>query len=150
MLKTLSIGKAAAYAIANWERLTRFADNALIPLDNNGTERAIRGPVVGRKSLRFEVASWNRSCRDLLHARRPRSFTASIPQSTCSKPCAQPIAERPSAPGRCPRRERRPATTPAARIQDGARREVTEEGTDSDADEGQSSGPSRRGQTVCA
>ena len=50
MLKTLSIGKAAAFAIANWERLTRFADNVLIPLDNNGTERAIRGPVVGRKN----------------------------------------------------------------------------------------------------
>lgn len=50
VLKTLSIGKAAAYAIANWERLTRFADNALVPLDNNGTERAIRGPVVGRKN----------------------------------------------------------------------------------------------------
>lgn len=50
VLKTLSIGKAAAYAIANWDRLTRFVDNVLIPLDNNGTERAIRGPVVGRKN----------------------------------------------------------------------------------------------------
>jgi transposase len=50
ILKTLSIGKAAAYAIANWERLTRFAENPLVPLDNNGTERAIRGPVVGRKN----------------------------------------------------------------------------------------------------
>ncbi|MBM4270473.1 MAG: IS66 family transposase [Deltaproteobacteria bacterium] len=50
VLKTLSIGKAAAYTIANWERLTRFADNALVPLDNNATERAIRGPVVGRKN----------------------------------------------------------------------------------------------------
>lgn len=50
VLKTLSIGKAAAYTIANWDRLTRFVDNALVPLDNNGTERAIRGPVVGRKN----------------------------------------------------------------------------------------------------
>lgn len=50
VLKTLSIGRAAAYTIANWERLTRFVDNALVPLDNNGTERAIRGPVVGRKN----------------------------------------------------------------------------------------------------
>ncbi|MDQ2647424.1 MAG: transposase [Myxococcota bacterium] len=25
-------------------------NNALVPLDNNGTERAIRGPVVGRKN----------------------------------------------------------------------------------------------------
>jgi transposase len=50
VLKTLSIGKAAAYTIANWERLTRFVENPLVPLDNNGTERAIRGPVVGRKN----------------------------------------------------------------------------------------------------
>lgn len=50
VLKTLSIGKAAAYAIANWDRLTRFVENPLVPLDNNGTERAIRGPVVGRKN----------------------------------------------------------------------------------------------------
>ena len=46
----ISIGKAAAYAIANWDRLTRFLDNAAVPLDNNATERAIRGPVVGRKN----------------------------------------------------------------------------------------------------
>ncbi|HET7538233.1 MAG TPA: IS66 family transposase [Polyangiaceae bacterium] len=50
VLKTLSIGKAAAYTIANWERLTRFVENPLVPLDNNATERAIRGPVVGRKN----------------------------------------------------------------------------------------------------
>jgi transposase len=49
-LKTLSIGKAASYTLANWERLTRFVDDARVPLDNNGTERAIRGPVVGRKN----------------------------------------------------------------------------------------------------
>jgi transposase len=50
ILKTLSIGKASAYAIANWERLTRFVENPLVPLDNNATERAIRGPVIGRKN----------------------------------------------------------------------------------------------------
>ena len=49
-LKTLSIGKAAGYVIANWERLTRFLADARIPLDNNATERGIRGPVVGRKN----------------------------------------------------------------------------------------------------
>ena len=49
-LKSLSIGKAAGYAIANWDRLTRVVDDARIPLDNNATERAIRGPVVGRKN----------------------------------------------------------------------------------------------------
>lgn len=46
----VSIGKAAAYTLGIWERLTRFVDDARIPLDNNATERAIRGPVVGRKN----------------------------------------------------------------------------------------------------
>lgn len=49
-MKSLSIGKAAAYAIGIWDRLTRFVDDARIPLDNNATERSIRGPVVGRKN----------------------------------------------------------------------------------------------------
>ena len=49
-LKTLSIGKAARYTLANWERLTVFVDHADVPLDNNATERGIRGPVVGRKN----------------------------------------------------------------------------------------------------
>jgi transposase len=46
----LSIGKAAAYTLSIWDRLTRFVEDARIPLDNNATERAIRGPVVGRKN----------------------------------------------------------------------------------------------------
>jgi transposase len=49
-LKKLSIGNAAAYTIGNWERLTRFVEDPRIPLDNNATERAIRGPVVGRRN----------------------------------------------------------------------------------------------------
>lgn len=49
-LKSLSIGNAAGYVIANWDRLTRFVDDPRIPLDNNATERGIRGPVVGRKN----------------------------------------------------------------------------------------------------
>ena len=44
-LKTLSIGNAAAYTIANWDRLTRFVNDPRIPLDNNATERAIRVTV---------------------------------------------------------------------------------------------------------
>jgi len=38
------------HAIANWEGLTRFIDNPFVPLDNNGTERAITAPVVGTKN----------------------------------------------------------------------------------------------------
>ena len=46
----IALGKAAAYTLGIWERLTRFVEDARIPLDNNATERAIRGPVVGRKN----------------------------------------------------------------------------------------------------
>ena len=49
-MKSLSIGKAAAHTVGIWDRLTRFVDDARIPLDNNATERSIRGPVVGRKT----------------------------------------------------------------------------------------------------
>jgi transposase len=50
VLRSLSIGNAVGYTIDNWQRLTRFRDDPRIPLDNNATERGIRGPVVGRKN----------------------------------------------------------------------------------------------------
>lgn len=49
-LTSLSIGKAAAYTLGNWPKLVRFVEDARIPLDNNATERGIRGPVVGRRN----------------------------------------------------------------------------------------------------
>ncbi len=34
----------------HWSGLTRFVDDMRIPLDNNASERAHRGPAVGRKN----------------------------------------------------------------------------------------------------
>jgi transposase len=45
-----SVGKAIAYMLGLWPGLTRFLDDAGIPLDNNATERGLRGMVVGRKN----------------------------------------------------------------------------------------------------
>jgi transposase len=42
--------KAIGYMVHMWKGLVLFLDNPQIPLDNNGTERAARGPVVGRKN----------------------------------------------------------------------------------------------------
>jgi transposase len=42
--------EAIAYMTNRWSRLTSFADNPALPLDNNAAERALRGPVVGRKN----------------------------------------------------------------------------------------------------
>ena len=41
---------AMRYTLAQWARLTRFLEDPRIPLDNNATERGLRGPVVGRKN----------------------------------------------------------------------------------------------------
>ena len=43
-------GKAVRYMLDRWAGLTRFVDDPRIPLDNNAAERALRGPVVGRKN----------------------------------------------------------------------------------------------------
>jgi len=45
-----SLGKAIAYMLGLWPGLTRCLDDARIPLDNNATERGLRGMVVGRKN----------------------------------------------------------------------------------------------------
>lgn len=44
------LGKAISYAGGIWPGLTRFLDDPRIPIDNNATERAMRGPVIGRKN----------------------------------------------------------------------------------------------------
>ena len=43
-------GKAVRYMLKRWDKLSMFVDNPLIPPDNNHAERALRGPVVGRKN----------------------------------------------------------------------------------------------------
>lgn len=50
VLKSTSLGGAIRYALAQWPRLTRFVDVPELWLDNNRTERGIRGPVVGRRN----------------------------------------------------------------------------------------------------
>lgn len=42
--------KAIGYMLHMWPGLVLFLDDPRIPLDNNGTERAARGPVLGRKN----------------------------------------------------------------------------------------------------
>jgi transposase len=45
-----SLGKAVGYLLGLWTGLTRFLDDPRIPLDNNRTERGLRGVVLGRKN----------------------------------------------------------------------------------------------------
>jgi transposase len=45
-----SLGKTIAYMLGLGPGLTRFLDDPRIALDNNATERALRGMVIGRKN----------------------------------------------------------------------------------------------------
>ena len=50
VLPRSNFGKAVRYLLELRPGLTRFLDDPRIPLDNNRVERAIRGPVIGRKN----------------------------------------------------------------------------------------------------
>lgn len=51
VLPESGLAKAIAYMTGMWHGLTRFLTDPRIPLDNSATERALRGPVVGRKNF---------------------------------------------------------------------------------------------------
>ena len=43
----------------HWEGLLRFVDDPGIPMDNNGSERLLRGPVMGRKNYYGSGSKWS-------------------------------------------------------------------------------------------
>jgi hypothetical protein len=50
VLVTTMLGSAIRYTLSNWKRLTVFVNHPLVWLDNNATERGLRGPVIGRRN----------------------------------------------------------------------------------------------------
>lgn len=46
-------GRAVRYALKNWRALTRYCEDGDLTIDNNATERAIRGVAVGRNNWVF-------------------------------------------------------------------------------------------------
>jgi transposase len=46
-------GRAVRYALKNWTALTRYCEDGDLAIDNNATERAIRGIAVGRANWTF-------------------------------------------------------------------------------------------------
>jgi hypothetical protein len=49
-ISSTDLGAAIKHTVKFWDRLVRFADDPRIWIDNNRTERAFRGPVVGRRN----------------------------------------------------------------------------------------------------
>lgn len=53
VLPKSTIGKAVAYALPRWEKLSRYIYHAHLEIDNNLVENAIRPSVIGRKNYLF-------------------------------------------------------------------------------------------------
>src|SRR3954451_10167356 len=51
--------KVLASLQEHWDGLTRFVDDPRIPLDNNASERQVRGPALGRKNYYGSGALWS-------------------------------------------------------------------------------------------
>ena len=63
----------------HWEGLTVFVDHPHIPMDNNGSERILRNPVVGRKNYYGSGAIWSAALRRLCSvSSKPSSCGKSI------------------------------------------------------------------------
>lgn len=54
VLPKSNLGQAAAYVRRHWQALTRFVDDASIPIDNNDCEQLMRRVAVGRKNWLFK------------------------------------------------------------------------------------------------
>jgi hypothetical protein len=53
LLPKSEAGQAVAYMLKNWAALTRYLDDGDLPIDNNHTERSLRGVAVGRNNWTF-------------------------------------------------------------------------------------------------
>ena len=54
VLPKSNLGKAARYVRRHWEALTRFTEDATIPLDNNDCEQLMKRVATGRKNWMFK------------------------------------------------------------------------------------------------
>jgi hypothetical protein len=74
-------GQAIAYALKNWAALTRYCSDGDLPIDNNATERSLRGFAVGRNNWTFfgsdNGGKTARPCCAALFL--PANLSASIP-----------------------------------------------------------------------
>ena len=75
-------GRAVRYTLKNWTALTRYCEDGDLQIDNNATERAIRGVAVGRNNWLFFGSDGGGKTAAVL-----RSFVAS-----CQRADVEPFA----------------------------------------------------------
>lgn len=77
-----AIGKALAYSIERWQRLSLYANNGMLNIDNNPVENSIRPVALGRKNYLFAGS----------HEAAQRSAMLYSLMSTCKMQGIEPYA----------------------------------------------------------
>ena len=104
--------KVLASLQEHWDGLTRFLDDPRIPLDNNASERQVRGPALGRKNYYGSGALWSGRLAAMLFSLFATLTMAKINIRTwltwflevVRQRRPSPVGHRRSCPGRCRRR----------------------------------------------
>ena len=60
--------KAIDYSLSNWRELTRYLDDAQVPIDNNAAENAVRPLAVGRNKAKSAFMRSHRWLRVPTHS----------------------------------------------------------------------------------
>ena len=63
-----ALGKAVAFALGQWRKLTRYLDHPQLTPDNNSCEQAIRPFVIGRKNWLFSGSPRGAAASALLYS----------------------------------------------------------------------------------
>lgn len=72
-----------------WKGLGVFLENPAVDLDNNRTERALRGVVLGRMNHYGSRSVRGTEVASLFHSLSESAKSASTPATTCRRPRAQ-------------------------------------------------------------
>jgi hypothetical protein len=75
-----ALGRAIEYVLKYWDGLIVFLDDPQVPLDNNAVERALRGPVIGRKNHHGSKSKRDSGGGNSLHPVRDREAVRRGPE----------------------------------------------------------------------
>jgi len=63
-----ALGKAIAYSLNQWDKLTRYIEDGRLQIDNNRAERAIKPFVIGRKNWMFSNTATGAQASAILYS----------------------------------------------------------------------------------
>jgi hypothetical protein len=92
VLPRSAAGQAVSYALKNWAALTRYCQDGALAIDNNHTERSLRGIAVGRNNWLFVGSDQGGRTMAILRSFVGSCELAKVNPSTGSGMCCRALA----------------------------------------------------------